>query len=84
MLYRPSARDSARLGLAVAKKHLKRAVDRNRIKRLVRESFRQQRDLLEGLDIVVLVKPGIETADNRTLLDALDRHWQRLSRNARS
>ena len=84
MLYRPSARDSARLGLAVAKKHLKRAVDRNRIKRLVRESFRQQRDLLKGLDIVVLVKPGIETADNRTLLDALDRHWQRLSRNARS
>jgi len=84
VLYRPSGRDSARLGLAVAKKHLKRAVDRNRIKRLIRESFRQQRDLLKGLDIVVLVKPGIEKADNRTLLDALHRHWQQLSRNARS
>lgn len=31
----------ARMGLAIAKKRIKRAVDRNRIKRLVRESFRQ-------------------------------------------
>ena len=83
MLYRPSGRDSARLGLAVAKKRLKRAVDRNRIKRLIRESFRQQRDRLKGLDIVVLVKPGIEKADNRTLLDALRRHWRHLSRDTR-
>ena len=30
---------SARLGLAVAKKQLKRAVSRNRFKRLTRESF---------------------------------------------
>lgn len=66
----------------MAKKRLKRAVDRNRIKRLVRESFRQHRSGLAGLDIVVLVKPGIERADNRTLLQALRKHWQRLNRDA--
>ena len=83
MLYRASDRDTARLGLAVAKKRLKRAVDRNRIKRLIRESFRQHRAILGGLDIVVLVKAGIEQADNRALLRALQRHWRHLSRDAR-
>jgi ribonuclease P protein component len=57
-------------------------VDRNRIKRLVRESFRQYRSELAALDIVVLVKPGIEQADNRALLQALRKHWLRLNRDA--
>ena len=30
----------ARLGLSVAKRHVKRAVDRNRVKRMMREAFR--------------------------------------------
>ena len=82
MLYRASSGKPARLGLAVAKKHVRRAVARNRIKRLIRESFRRHRDLLEGLDIVVLVRPGVEKADNATLLAALNRHWRRLARDA--
>ncbi|WP_456445188.1 ribonuclease P protein component [Thiolapillus sp.] len=73
-------RETARLGLAVAKKHVRRAVDRNRIKRLVRESFRRHRQALKGLDLVVLVKPGIQNADNRTLLASLQTHWQRLQK----
>jgi ribonuclease P protein component len=48
----------ARLGLVVAKKHLKRAVDRNRFKRLVRESFRSHQEQLAGLDVVVLARNG--------------------------
>ena len=66
----------------MAKKHLRRAVQRNRIKRLVRESFRRHRSELAGLDIVVLVRPGIAEADNTTLLAALDHHWERLRRDA--
>jgi|GEM_PF-3976772 len=42
----------ARLGMAVAKKCAKRAVDRNRLKRLARESFRQHKHSLAGFDIV--------------------------------
>lgn len=41
----------ARLGMIVAKKVLRRAVDRNRAKRVVRESFRRQS--LEAVDVVV-------------------------------
>ena len=40
ILARKNNLEHPRLGLTVAKKHLKRAHDRNRIKRLVRESFR--------------------------------------------
>jgi len=76
-------RDTARLGLAVAKKHVRRAVDRNRIKRVVRESFRRQQHRLKGLDLVVLVKPGIQKVDNRTLFAALQTHWQRLQKQTR-
>jgi len=67
-----------RLGLAVAKKHVRRAVDRNRIKRLLRESFRTHQQQLQGLDFVVLVKPGIHKADNSALFSSMEKHWQRL------
>ncbi len=72
--------DPARLGLAVAKKHVRRAVDRNRIKRLLRESFRHHQQQLKGLDLVVLVKPGIHKADNTALFLSLEKHWKRLSK----
>lgn len=46
----------ARLGIVVAKKNVKLAVERNRIKRLVRETFRLQQQHLNGLDVVVVIK----------------------------
>jgi ribonuclease P protein component len=45
ILARPNTLDHPRLGLVVAKKHLRFAVSRNRIKRLTRELFRQQQDM---------------------------------------
>lgn len=85
VLARPaSSVQPARLGLAVAKKHVKRAVDRNRLKRLIRESFRQHQQHLTGLDLVVLIKPGVQLAPNRDLLSALAKHWRRLERHALS
>jgi ribonuclease P protein component len=72
----------ARLGLAVAKKNCKRATGRNRIKRIVRESFRQNMATLEGLDVVVMNKAPAADADNRALFDSLDTHWQRCRKSA--
>ncbi len=83
VLYRPAAPGSgARLGLAVARKRVRKASARNRIKRLVRESFRHHRGQLGDVDVVVLVKPGIEAADNRTLFESLARHWRRIARSS--
>jgi len=47
--------NNARLGITVAKRYLARAVDRNKIKRLIRESYRQHAALLPPVDIVIRV-----------------------------
>lgn len=75
VLGRKNHLDYARLGLAVAKKQIKKAVSRNRVKRLVRESFRQHGDLLKGLDIVVVARSGAEQVKNREMLEMIQDHW---------
>ncbi|WP_347253838.1 ribonuclease P protein component [Leminorella grimontii] len=66
-----------RLGLTVAKKHVKRAHERNRIKRLTRESFRLCQHDLPSMDFVVIAKKGVGDLDNRTLTETLDKLWRR-------
>jgi len=72
---------SARLGLAISKKNTKRAVDRNRIKRLIRESFRQNKYKLPAIDLVVMAKPVTKNADNAQIFQSLEQHWDKLVRN---
>jgi len=67
-----------RLGLAIAKKHMRRAVDRNRVKRQIRESFRLYKDTLPAVDIVVLAKHATNNKTNTELACALNEHWQNL------
>ena len=69
--------DIARLGLAISKKHCRQATGRNRIKRVVRESFRQHQAELAGLDVVVINQPTASSAANRQLFDSMAAHWQR-------
>lgn len=71
---------AARLGLVVAKKNLKRAVDRNRFKRLVRERFRHMQHQLSGLDIVILARRGSEPLLYGELDDHLLRQLTKLAK----
>ena len=77
ILARQNHLEHPRLGLTVAKKHLKRAHDRNRIKRLCRESFRLSQHRLPSYDFVIVAKQGIGRLDNRTLWQTLDKLWLR-------
>ncbi|MFY9512385.1 MAG: ribonuclease P protein component [Rubrivivax sp.] len=72
--------DSARLGLVISKKSVKAAVGRNRIKRLTRESFRQHRARLAGLDVVVMSRAGAADVPNDKIFAILSRHWEALER----
>ncbi|MBL1276086.1 MAG: ribonuclease P protein component [Ectothiorhodospiraceae bacterium] len=68
----------ARLGLAISKRFIKHAVGRNRVKRLVRDSFRQHQSLLGNLDVVVLSREATARVNNRELTKALEAHWRRV------
>ncbi len=72
-----------RLGLAVSKKVSLRAVDRNRIKRHVRESFRAHQEALVGLDVVVMANPAAKQSAPPALRDSLNQHWERTIRQCR-
>lgn len=78
VLVRPNALGQARLGLIISKKVAKQAVRRNRLKRIIRESFRQHGDVLAGLDVVVIGKPSANFKDNQLLFETINRHWKDL------
>ncbi len=78
ILARPNGLDYARLGMAMSRRNAGSAVNRNRLKRLARESFRHHQDALGGLDVVVMSQPQASGADNAHLLESLEHHWQRL------
>lgn len=69
----------ARLGLAISKKQVRRATQRNRLKRLIRESFRLHQPILVGWDCVVLAKMEASQTSNTILLEAIAKQWQFLS-----
>ena len=71
---------SARLGLAIAKRQIASAAKRNRIKRRIRESFRYHRRVLYGIDVVVMAKRGVEAASSDAIDNSLDGHWCRIRR----
>ena len=68
----------ARLGLAVSRRVSKRAVRRNRIKRIARDSFRHARDRLPAVDILLIARQGADSGDNGALRLDLARLWERI------
>lgn len=59
-----NATDSERLGIVVSKRVVAKAVDRNRIKRIIREVFRQSSfGGISSLNIVVRVRKSLSDED---------------------
>ncbi|HVJ39772.1 MAG TPA: ribonuclease P protein component [Stenotrophomonas sp.] len=67
----------ARLGMAVSRKVDKRAVGRNRIKRILRDSFRHLLPQLAGGDCVVVARSAAARASNEELRIAFERILRR-------
>ncbi|MDA8129646.1 MAG: ribonuclease P protein component [Betaproteobacteria bacterium] len=78
VMARPNEVGHPRLGMVVTKRLLARAVDRNRVKRCVRESFRQVLPELPPCDFVVrLVARPVPGEEARDLSRTLRRAGQR-------
>lgn len=72
----------ARLGLVIAKKHIRRAHERNRIKRFARESFRLNQHKLPAIDAIVLARKEADTLTNQQLEQAFTGLWKRIIKRA--
>ena len=80
ILATPNGKEFPRLGLIVPKKALKRAVWRNRVKRLIRTRFRIDQHNLEKLDYVFIAKFGIGDVSNKDIDKLIFKLCQVISR----
>jgi ribonuclease P protein component len=81
-LIRKNQLEYPRLGLIVSKKCARRAVQRNRIKRQIRESFRLRRATLGNVDIVIMARAAVSAMPNRDIRSLLIKHWTEIGRCA--
>jgi len=70
----------SRLGLVIAKKNVAKAVQRNRVKRIVREFFRHHSAQDPGLDLVVLTRKDVDTLQNSQISARLATLWADLNK----
>ena len=84
ILARKRDKINSRIGIIVAKKHVKLAVQRNRIKRLLRESFRHERHQFTNLDMVVLAKKNASSLSNIACAEELQYLWRKLKQKQNS
>jgi ribonuclease P protein component len=80
LLARSNDLNTARLGLVIAKKNLKFAHQRNRVKRLLRESFRLQRAELPNFDLVLLTRRDIAVLSKSDIIRYRDDIFARFNK----
>jgi ribonuclease P protein component len=68
--------DEARLGMAVGVRTAGNAVNRNRLRRLIRESFRTHRQEMPAVDVLVTARAAAAKAGNREIFESLARLWR--------
>ena len=74
----PNEAGDARLGMAVGVRAVGNAVRRNRLRRLIRESFRMHRQEMPAVDVLVTARTAAAKATNREIFASLARLWHAL------
>ncbi len=82
MLARQNSFTHPRLGLVIAKKNVRLATQRNRVKRIIRESFRLRQHQLAPVDVIVLARRGLQQFSHAELHQMFDQLWRQLQKKA--
>lgn len=82
ILSRPNDCGYARLGIIVAKKNIRLAVERNRFKRTSREAFRSKQHQLPAIDAIVLARRGADSLSSSELSRTFNGLWKRIIKQA--
>ena len=72
VLYQPHSLPTAHLGIILSKRYIKRAVDRNKLKRLIRECFRAHRIAQQPLECLILITAPFTPLDNQTWRETIN------------
>ena len=78
LLFRENRLGFTRLGMVIGKKAVNHSVDRNRIRRIIRESFRLSCRRLPEVDLIILARHDIKTFPTTDLTKKVSKLWQRL------
>lgn len=68
----------SRLGVVASKRSVKKAVIRNRVRRIVKEAFRKQKNKLPSFDLIFIAKVCVSEASNRELYKCINRLLEQL------
>jgi len=72
----------SRIGFIIAKKNIRTAVHRNRIKRLIREYFRVHCSDLESADLIIMARRGFDKRPNSEINAAFSDLWKKIIRQS--
>jgi ribonuclease P protein component len=78
VLARANQGNIPKLGITIAKKKVKHAHERNRLKRVIRESFRHNQATLPPVDIIVIGKTGLDGLTNKEIFTILNKLWKKI------
>ena len=78
LIFYENQNNTPRLGLAISKKYCRLASKRNKIKRIIRESFRKNKDILSGVDVVVLNTLSTHNVTSKILFKSIELQWHQI------
>ncbi|WP_406665364.1 ribonuclease P protein component [Gallaecimonas sp. GXIMD1310] len=80
LLARSNTLSHPRMGLTIARKQVKKATARNRLKRLSREYLRLRQGDLPDADVIIIAKKPAQFLENGDYVALLDRLWTLLAK----
>lgn len=75
ILGRPNLLGYPRLGINISRRNIKYAYKRNKIKRLIRETFRLLQHKLTSMDFIVIAKKNAIFLKNKNIINILENLW---------